>query len=1772
MLSIEQLHAHTCAELVGMCRELGLPHSGRRKQVLVQALYDYQRSNGGIPPHLVSRFSGRSSHARFSQTQHAVRAQAAHHGHANASTHGYIPPYSSSQNYNASSMNFPPATHSHTSAAYTPPGQPRHQPLLSSDPVASLMRSQRPFANASPATASEGLHARTGDRVPFPGSGKGSAQKHADFVTDVGNGPFAHCLCRGNAGTSCRKGLNATLTCTTCHTLSHAGCYPADYSTQNFVCSLCRMKRLDPFFPVAEVLWDCRLELSHYSVELNTQNLRKWRADGKEVIVRCMQVDLQPLYQSWPKTMNIIINGRVEETVAAPSWEHKRRDMPIPITHYLKNSRNRVEFSWTNYDEPQMFHLGVFLCDSKSPETLANQVWQSGQVKEAEAEKRVLAIINNRTGNAAKSDDSDDDDVMCLEVTRRIKLLCPVTFMRIEVPCRGRACMHLQCYDLSGYLLVTRNTKAFNTRWKCPECHLYVRPDELVIDGFVQKILSGTEEEASVVELQPDASYRVVTEDELKEESKRAEKQRQLASGGQAGASSPEGDVKASQDGPAKKAFEVVEMLSDSDEDEEEAPGNQGDASATSANTPSSSSPTAVAPDGGPSPGTQLAETSGVPPASGEARGSSPFSEGSQQTHTEEQSECEATENSSLTPKIQERSRVDDDDNLPHPPKRSRRVVTSPVSSPAPFQPDPGVSASELSLSSPKARSATAAVSVSGASPQGSSQAVAAQNPERQAASLAVSLQRHAHAELVVLSSDEDGDSPGGSKASRAPDADAAQNGNPEKEKSAECESSESAVEPGREEDAEASATRRSGAPKDARGQNDVERPQTLCFKQKQEFPDPVPGLSSLSSPVVSGHGAATSLPLTPATQSAGRGQASPAFPLLLGQSAACRDTAAPGSGAFPPLPASVGTPEVSVAGAAADNPISVSDSSEEEECGEERTVHRQESSEGGDGQNEYSCNSTRPDTSAVPSSDSRTAPSPFSGRKPDASSRPSYFCPKTQSHNLVSSPFSSAPAAASRESARTDGLESSEGERRDSEGERGSRETRHGGNLVRSRASLPSAGAVFPGYEAAGRPASEESPSDGEKGTFVSARRGKEGERAGHTDGRGPGIASGRPAAGVRRARAPVVPPPLFLSRSSGKGDEGRRQRRRSVSELWPGEESERLTGPALERGETGGGAGGSSSHPCSEAQAVSSNAAGYSQNRVCSAEAEGAMGTSLSLQEDEERTLSRHTFPVPPGASVGPRLLGSFQLGEASEAHSVPPGSSFPFPSPPLPSPSESHDDGRSGASAAPDLPACTAPAEFCLRTELEELGQEAVAGTLSSQAPLYPESEWGPLSTSNTSASSTHPHLTSPSCGLLTRASPASHRLPKPLEDQRTAGAPSLLPAGTVPILQPPTSGDPSLSPAGTVSFLQPIAPGAPSLSPAGTVSFLQPLAPGAPSFSPAGSVSCLSTGERLGHEKAGDGGGMAGEAFPEGAFQRQSQETFQEIAAKAQTGCHRETSGEARFENPGMESDGRTQPCLSLQSPLSEDAVQHSSSSQLVSSLPVPSSTHHSSGFLFSGGEGYAPEIHTASAPCVAGGLFGGAFFAPASFSSADEQGAGLLSGQTRLSVSISENQGEHKPPVSAFCGGAVPQGVFWPEWPSGVNVGNLPAERSLTALIGPASGPPSAQAVLPPSASSADCLLPCAASSAAQPGRFQSWEGNLQGADGTLTRPAGPVGWAEEGETRGVSGEGVCVSSQGHPVPVRSFPGGPEGSGSLEVPGGSSSGDPGRALEQERRGN
>lgn len=83
----------------------------------------------------------------------------------------------------------------------------------------------------------------------------------------------------------------------------------------------------------------------------------------------------------------------------------------------------------------------------------------------------------------------EDDELQCVERKQKFKLTCPITLTRIGIPARGRDCRHLQCFDLDSFVQVTKGSKAFNNRWKCPECPLILRTDVLVVDPFVTEIL-----------------------------------------------------------------------------------------------------------------------------------------------------------------------------------------------------------------------------------------------------------------------------------------------------------------------------------------------------------------------------------------------------------------------------------------------------------------------------------------------------------------------------------------------------------------------------------------------------------------------------------------------------------------------------------------------------------------------------------------------------------------------------------------------------------------------------------------------------------------------------------------------------------------------------------------------------------------------------------------------------------------------------------------------------------------------------------------------------------------------------------------------------------------------------------------------------------------------------------------------------------------------------------------------------------------------------------
>ncbi|KAL3319949.1 hypothetical protein Ciccas_001377 [Cichlidogyrus casuarinus] len=57
-------------------------------------------------------------------------------------------------------------------------------------------------------------------------------------------------------------------------------------------------------------------------------------------------------------------------------------------------------------------------------------------------------------------------DLICDDDWLHLSTLCPLTRTRMVLPVRGYDCLHLECFDLSNYLIVNKK----RPRWKCPIC------------------------------------------------------------------------------------------------------------------------------------------------------------------------------------------------------------------------------------------------------------------------------------------------------------------------------------------------------------------------------------------------------------------------------------------------------------------------------------------------------------------------------------------------------------------------------------------------------------------------------------------------------------------------------------------------------------------------------------------------------------------------------------------------------------------------------------------------------------------------------------------------------------------------------------------------------------------------------------------------------------------------------------------------------------------------------------------------------------------------------------------------------------------------------------------------------------------------------------------------------------------------------------------------------------------------------------------------------
>ena len=85
-----------------------------------------------------------------------------------------------------------------------------------------------------------------------------------------------------------------------------------------------------------------------------------------------------------------------------------------------------------------------------------------------------------------------------------MSLKCPLSAMRIALPCRSTVCSHNQCFDAESFLQLQEQAP----QWSCPICNKNFRFEDLAVDMYVQDILKRFPRSIDQVTIEPDGTVK----------------------------------------------------------------------------------------------------------------------------------------------------------------------------------------------------------------------------------------------------------------------------------------------------------------------------------------------------------------------------------------------------------------------------------------------------------------------------------------------------------------------------------------------------------------------------------------------------------------------------------------------------------------------------------------------------------------------------------------------------------------------------------------------------------------------------------------------------------------------------------------------------------------------------------------------------------------------------------------------------------------------------------------------------------------------------------------------------------------------------------------------------------------------------------------------------------------------------------------------------------------------------------------------------------------
>ena len=230
---------------------------------------------------------------------------------------------------------------------------------------------------------------------------------------------------------------------------------------------------------------------------------------------------------SWPDNLYLECNGVMLEP--RRKLQHNRY-LPIDLTTYLKPGDNEltVIVSRISTDtRPFEYSLAIEIVGVLSHEKIVQDLHYIKALDSLAAIKKSLSATN------------DDDDIAITSSNVTIKLFDPYSNSKMfDMPVRGAACLHKDCFDLETFLQIRKRDKpgwpTVVDCWRCPICRGDVRPHALVVDGFLVQVreeLAGRKLlDTRAILVEPDGSWKPKEEERTGVRSPSLEREERSAS------------------------------------------------------------------------------------------------------------------------------------------------------------------------------------------------------------------------------------------------------------------------------------------------------------------------------------------------------------------------------------------------------------------------------------------------------------------------------------------------------------------------------------------------------------------------------------------------------------------------------------------------------------------------------------------------------------------------------------------------------------------------------------------------------------------------------------------------------------------------------------------------------------------------------------------------------------------------------------------------------------------------------------------------------------------------------------------------------------------------------------------------------------------------------------------------------------------------------------------------------------------------------------------